>query len=294
MRLTSGPRNGVHGMDNSSEIVAAESTPAMKPPDSLLIKALRSDWSFNILSVLIGLALWSVTARYLNSTLVPGPAKVWLATVHLLRFGDVDGFTISQHIEASLIRILAGFGLACVLGIPLGLWMGLCPSVYARTRAVIEPIRFIPPIAWIPMAIVILIGFSRYVFLIWLGAFFPIWINTMVGVGRVNEIHMNVAKVFGASKWTRIRKVVIPSVMPDIFSGMRVALGMAWMCIVAAEMIGGESVGVGRLILKYAELMELGPVISGMLIIGVIGFAMNEILLIVEKKMFKWRWEVSL
>ncbi len=243
---------------------------------------------------MIALALWAVVARFLHTVLVPGPAKVWYATIDLLRFGDVDGFTISQHIIASMIRILAGFGLACALGIPLGLWMGLCPSLYARTRAVIEPIRFIPPIAWIPMAIVILSGFSRYVFLIWLGAFFPIWINTLVGVGRVNEVHMNVAKVFGASKWTRIRKIVIPSVMPDIISGMRVGLGMAWMCIVAAEMIGGESVGVGRLILKYAELLELGPVISGMLIIGVIGFAMNEILLIIEKKMFKWRWEVSL
>ncbi len=280
-------------MDDAPEI-AAGSAPDIKPRNSMLIKALRSDWAYNILSVSIALILWAVVARMLHSILVPGPEKVWQATIELIRFGDVDGFTISQHIVASMIRILAGFGLAGALGIPLGLWMGLCPSVYARTRAVIEPIRFIPPIAWIPMAIVILVGFSRYVFLIWLGAFFPIWINTMVGVGRVNEIHMNVAKVFGANKWTRIRKIVIPSVMPDIFSGMRVALGMAWMCIVAAEMIGGESVGVGRLILKYAELLQLGPVIAGMLIIGVIGFAMNEILLMVEKKMFKWRWEVSL
>ena len=193
-----------------------------------------------------------------------------------------------------MIRILAGFGLACLMGIPLGLWMGLCPKVYARSRAVIEPIRFIPPIAWIPMAIVILVGFSRYVFLIWLGAFFPIWLNTMVGVGRVNEVHMNMAKVFGADKWTRIRKIVIPAVMPDIISGMRVALGMAWMCIVAAEMIGGEPIGIGCLIIKYGELLQLAPVIVGMLVIGILGFIMNEILLIAEKMMFKWRWEVSL
>jgi NitT/TauT family transport system permease protein len=105
---------------------------------------------------------------------------------------------------------------------------------------------------------------------------------------------MNVAKVFGAGKNTRVTKIVVPSVLPDITSGMRVGLGMAWMCIVAAEMIGGEAVGVGRLILKYAELLQLAPVISGMLIIGVIGFLMNEILLQVEKRMFRWRWEVSL
>ncbi len=281
-------------MENPQEIATGSPLATTKTPILSLFKTLWSDSAYNIYAIAIFVAMWSAVAYIANSPFIPGPTEVWHSTVKLFRVGDVDGFTLTQHITASMIRILAGFGLACVVAIPLGLWMGLCPKVYARTRAVIEPIRFIPPIAWIPMAIVILVGFSRYVFLIWLGAFFPIWTNTLVGIGRVNEVHMNVAKVFGADRWTMIRKIVLPSVMPDIISGMRVGLGVAWMCIVAAEMIGGEPVGVGCLIIKYAELLQLAPVISGMLVIGILGFIMNEMLLIAERKMFKWRAEVSI
>jgi len=278
----------------SLEVVESKVAVVAKTPSNALHKILKHDIAFNTVNVFFALVLWTIVAMVVNSPFVPTPIKVWNATLRLIQFGDIEGFTLSKHITASIIRILCGFGLSCVLGIPLGILMGLFPKLYTRTRAVIEPIRFIPPIAWIPMSIVILVGFSRYVFLIWLGAFFPIWINTLVGVGRVNQVYMNVAKVFGAGKNIRVTKIVVPSVLPDITSGMRVGLGMAWMCIVAAEMIGGEAVGVGRLILKYAELLQLAPVISGMLIIGVIGFLMNEILLQVEKRMFKWRWEVSL
>jgi ABC-type nitrate/sulfonate/bicarbonate transport system permease component len=282
------------GNDPSLEIAESKTAVAPKNLSQVFLKIVKHDMAFNAVNVFFALVLWTIVGMIVNSPFVPVPAKVWKATLTLIQFGDIEGFTLSKHITASIIRILAGFGLACLLGVPLGILMGLFPRLYTRTRAVIEPIRFIPPIAWIPMSIVILVGFSRYVFLIWLGAFFPIWINTLVGVGRVNQVYMNVAKVFGGDKKTRITKIVVPSVLPDITSGMRVGLGMAWMCIVAAEMIGGEAVGVGRLILKYAELLQLAPVISGMLIIGIIGFLMNEILLKVEKRMFRWRWEVSL
>jgi len=144
------------------------------------------------------------------------------------------------------------------------------------------------------MAIVLLVGFGRYVFLIWLGAFFPIFITTLLSVTRVNPVHVNVAKVFGAKRSYIIRKIVIPSVLPDIATGMRVGLGIAWMCIVAAEMIGGEMVGIGRLILKYAELLRMGEIIVGMLVIGIIGFIMNEIFIMVENRLFRWRSEVSI
>jgi NitT/TauT family transport system permease protein len=144
------------------------------------------------------------------------------------------------------------------------------------------------------MAIVLLVGFSRYAFLIWLGAFFPIFINTLLSVAKVNPIHVNVAKVNGASRYFIIRKIVFPSVLPDIAAGMRIGLGIAWMCIVAAEMIGGEMVGVGRLILKYAELIRMSEIIVGMLLIGVIGFIMNEIFIWVERRIFRWRWEVEI
>lgn len=249
---------------------------------------------YNLFSLIVVGILWSLLSYWQSSPYFPPLSDIWEAFIRLSTAGDIEGIPLHQHIWGSLVRIFAGFLAACVLGIPLGLAMGLWPKLYNRTRSIIEPIRFIPPIAWIPMAIVFLVGFSRYVFLIWLGAFFPIFITTLLSVTRVNPVHVNVAKVFGAKRLYIIRKIVLPSVLPDIATGMRVGLGIAWMCIVAAEMIGGEMIGVGRLILKYAELMRMSEIIVGMLVIGVIGFLMNEIFIIVESGVFRWRSEISI
>lgn len=251
-------------------------------------------FGYNILSILVVAVLWTLFSMWQNSIFYPSVPQIWAAFINLCQHGDVEGINLSAHIWASVLRILAGFSAACVLGIPLGLIMGLYPKFYECTRSVIEPIRFIPPIAWIPVAIVLLVGFSRYAFLIWLGAFFPIFITTLLSVTNVNPVHINVAKVFGASRFFIIRKIIVPSVLPEIAAGMRVGLGVAWMCIVAAEMIGGEMVGIGRMILKYAELIRMSEIIVGMLVIGVIGFIMNEIFLVFEKRIFRWRSEVSI
>ena len=249
---------------------------------------------YNCLSILVVVILWSLFSAWQDSPFFPPPSDIWRAFIQLVSSGDVEGINLGTHIWWSLVRIFAGFAAACVLGIPLGLLMGLWPKIYNRTRAIIEPVRFIPPIAWIPMAIVLLVGFSRYAFLIWLGAFFPIFINTLLSVTRVSPIHVNVVKVFGAPRSYIIRKIIIPSVLPDIATGMRVGLGIAWMCIVAAEMIGGEMIGIGRLIMKYAELMRMSEIIVGMLVIGIIGFIMNEIFIVIERWVFRWRSEISI
>jgi len=249
---------------------------------------------YNVLSLVAVVIAWTIFSRWQNSIYFPSPRAIWTAFIGLSTRGDIEGIWLGLHVWKSLVRIFAGFAAACVLGIPLGLLMGLYPKLYNRTRSVIEPVRFIPPIAWIPVAIVLLAGFSRYAFIIWLGAFFPIFITTLLSVTRVNPIHVNVAKVCGASRFFIIRKIVLPSVLPDISTGMRVGLGIAWMCIVAAEMIGGEMVGIGRLILKYAELQRMGEIVVGMLVIGIIGFIMNEIFIIVERRVFRWRSEISI
>ncbi len=248
----------------------------------------------NILVLLGFIGLWQVAATMVNSPFFADVIETAEAFINLVKYGDIQGYSLPTHIGASLIRIGAGFALACLIGIPLGLVMGLYSFIYEGAKSVIEPIRFIPPIAWIPLTIVLLYGFSRYAFLVWLGAFFPILINTLTSIPRVNPIHINVARVYGADRSYVIRHIVIPSVLPEVFAGMRVGIGVGWMCIVAAEMIGGEMIGLGRLILKYAELpgQYPGEIIVGMLLIGFIGLIMNEALIQIEKRLFKWRWEV--
>ena len=248
----------------------------------------------NLVAGLVVLAVWQVATWLVRSVFFPSPYQVLRAMADLWINGDVTGNSLLTHIRWSLLRLLAGFSMGVVLGVPLGLVMGLYKPLYTGTRAALEPFRFIPPIAWIPLTIVLLSGFSRYVFLIWLGAFFPIFVATLVGVPRVELIHKNVAKVHGAGRWYILTRVVIPSVLPDILGGMRVGMGTAWMTIVAAEMSGGETTGLGRMMVNYAELLRIPEIVVGMILIGVLGFLMNEVLIRIEKRVFRWRWEVSL
>jgi NitT/TauT family transport system permease protein len=249
---------------------------------------------WNIASLVLALLVWQVAAVLVASPFFPVPMRIVDAFIQLATRGDTLGHSLWAHSWASVERVLVGFGLGVLLGVPLGLLMGLYPKLYAGTRSVIEPLRFIPPIAWIPLAIIFFSGLSRFAFLIFLGAFFPIFTSTLVGVARVEPIHRKVGVVHGASKFWTLRNVVVPTVMPDIMAGMRVGLGTAWLTIVAAELAGGISTGLGRMMTNYAELLMVPHVIVGMLIIGLLGFLMNEILLLVEKRLFRWRWQVTL
>lgn len=261
---------------------------------SLVVGMRLTTVGWNIVAVSVALCLWQLADEVVASPFFPGPFKVVQAFVRLAVNGDISGISLWTHAWASIERVLVGFALGVLGGVPLGLLMGLYPKVYARTRSVLEPFRFIPPIAWIPLAIIFFSGLTRFAFLILLGAFFPIFTSTLVGVARVEPIHRKVGLVHGASKLWILFHVVVPTVMPDILAGMRVGLGAAWLTIVAAELAGGISTGLGRMMTNYAELVQVPQVIVGMLLIGFIGFLMNEILLLIEKYLFRWRWQVTL
>lgn len=233
--------------------------------------------------------IWQLTARTAHSSFFPGPASVVNAYRDILSGGDVQGISLWAHIWASLIRVLAGFAAAAVSGVAIGMVLGLKRPLYDATKSILEPLRFIPPIAWIPLAIVLLSGFTRYAFIIWIGAFFPILVATMAGIQRVSPLLVDVSKAFGARRPFIILRVVTPGALPEIVAGMRIGLGVGWMCIVAAEMIGGENVGLGRLMMNYADLLRVDMVIVGMITIGLIGYVTNEVLLLIEQRLFAWR-----
>ena len=249
---------------------------------------------WNIAALGAALVFWQMLATAVGSKFFPGPFRIADAFILLATRGDTFGHSLITHSWASLHRVLVGFAFGLAFGIPIGLLMGLYPRLYASTRAVLEPFRFIPPIAWIPLAIIFFSGLTRFAFLIFLGAFFPVFTATAVGVARVEPIHRKVAMVYGASKTWILLHIVIPTVLPDIMGGMRVALGTAWLTIVAAELAGGISTGLGRMMMNYAELVQIPEIIVGMVLIGAIGFAMNEVVLLIEKRLFRWRWQVSL
>lgn len=244
--------------------------------------------------VILFILLWSLFVQLAHSSYIPTPVGVAKAIAHLVVKGDFEGYSLWRHAWASFVRVLSGFSLALIMGVILGLLMGLFPILYDTTKVIIEPIRFIPPLAWIPVAIVLMRGFSRYVFIIWLGAFFPIFISVLASIPSVDPILKDVIKVYGGTRFDIIRKNIFPSIMPEILSGAKIGLGVSWMCIVAAEMIGGENVGLGRLILKYADLLKTNEIVVGMLLIGIIGYLSNEVMLRLEKYLFRWRTNMTL
>ncbi len=264
--------------------------PRPRPRNSQAAK----DVAVNAAFLLVLLVVWQLVSAVMRTSFVPGPLVVFQAFVTLAVRGDYQHVALWRHCLASLERLLAGFAAGVILGVPLGLLMGIVPWLARGSRATIESFRFIPPIAWIPLAIILLSGFERYVFLIFLGAFFPVYTATAAGVARVEMKHRDVAKVHGASRAWIVRHVVVPSILPDIIAGMRVAFGVAWMTIVAAEMAGGESIGIARMMINYAEVLQVAPIVVGMILIAAMGLLGNELLLLLEQRLFRWRWAVAL
>lgn len=243
-----------------------------------------------IVPVLILIVLWQLIAYFTRTSLV----DVGSALIRLVTDGDSEGHLLIEHVQMSLTRVTIGFVFAAATAIPLGIAIGRYRLVDSVLGPVVEAMRPIPPIAWIPLAILLfrsnLLG--AQVFIIWVGAFFPILINTTTGVRRTEPVHIDSAKTFGASELQILSKIVVPSAGPEIFAGFRIGFGIGWMCLVAAEMIGG-GLGLGYLVLIMQQVGQTGAVISSMLLIGLIGFLISYFFLIIEKRLLKWRQTVS-
>jgi NitT/TauT family transport system permease protein len=250
--------------------------------------------AFNVVALAAFLGIWEGASVALRSSFLPGPWVVAQTFAGLLVEGDIQGYTLVYHAYVSLYRVFLGFAASCLTAIPLGIAFGLWRPLYLGTRIVSEPLRFIPPLAWIPLAILFFKGLGRYVFLIWVGAFFPLFILTMNAVGAASPAFVDVARVFGASRRFIAFKVIVPSALPQIVGAMRAVMSPAWMCIVAAEMIAAELLGLGQMIFNYATLLRMDVVIAGMISIGVLGLLLNEAFMLIERALFRYRQEIRL
>lgn len=245
-----------------------------------------------ILPIIILIIIWQMISTLARISL----ADVIESFIRLALVGDSEGNLLSTHIFASLFRVVLGFSLAIATAIPIGIIIGRYRLANSVFGPVIEAMRPIPPIAWIPLSLLLFSGnpIAARAFIIWIGAFFPILINTTTGVKRTEPVHVDVAKTLGASERQILGKIVIPSAGPEIFAGLRIGFGIGWMCLVAAEMIGGEGVGgLGYLVWIMQQVGDTGAVISSMFLIGLIGFLFTFLFLYIEKQLLKWRQSVS-
>ncbi len=235
---------------------------------------------------LFGLALvcWELAVRSSGQSLVPAPSAVLTSLLELTRKG-----ILLQDTADSMRRVLIGFSIASVSGITLGFAMGSIALMNLAFSPFLEFLRPIPPIAWIPLAMTIFgLGDQSACFVIFIGAFYPVLTNTLLGVREVPRMYLDAATLLGCRGWRLYRSIVWPAALPSIFAGLRVGLGFAWMCVVAAEMIAAES-GLGYEIQLNRQLLRLDRVVVGMIMIGVVGFAMNRLLARLEMLLLPWR-----
>jgi NitT/TauT family transport system permease protein len=217
----------------------------------------------------------------------PTPWQVVTGTGELLRDG-----TLWEHIGASLLRVGSGFGLALVVGVPLGLWMGRVAGAYRTLNPLFQILRPISPIAWIPIAILWFgVGNASPIYLIFISSVFPMVVQTTAGVHTIERRYLRAAENFGVSRATLFRRVVIPAVLPQVIVGMRIGLGVAWLVVVAAEMIALRS-GLGYLIIDSRNAgNRYDLVIAGMIIIGLIGLLLDAGMRLLEGlRSVQWRY----
>jgi NitT/TauT family transport system permease protein len=240
------------------------------------------------LAVLIALiALWWIVVVRTESVIFPTPLQVVTGTLELAEDG-----TLWEHIGASLFRVGTGFGLAAAVAIPLGLWMGRVDGAYITLNPIFQILRPISPIAWIPLAILWFgVGNLSPIFLIFIASVFPMIVQTAAGVHTIERRYLRAAENFGVSKTVLFRQVIIPAVLPEIIVGMRISLGVAWLVVVAAEMIALRS-GLGYLIMDSRNAgNRYDLVIAGMIIIGIIGLILDAVMRKLEGlKSVRWRY----
>jgi len=239
-----------------------------------------------ILSILLAVVVWQIIG-WLGAFprhLLPWPTSVVSSLVNLSISGE-----LASHILTSLLRVAVGFFVAAASAVPLGIAIGWSKVVESLAEPILEIIRPIPPIAWIPIAMLWFgLGFKPAVFLIFIGAFFPILINTVAGVRGTSKVLVEAVRTLGASDRDILVKVVTPSSIPSIVAGLRIGVGVGWMCLVAAEMAGASS-GLGYMVIYYSGILETSSVMVGMLAIGAIGYAMSYAIARVERRLLRWR-----
>jgi NitT/TauT family transport system permease protein len=250
------------------------------------MRRLKDSWSaLTVLAALI--ALWWIVVAVSGSAIFPTPLAVVTGALELVKNGS-----LWRHIGASLLRVGVGFGLAVCAAVPLGLWMGWVRGAYQTLNPLVQILRPISPIAWIPIAILWFgVGNASPIYLIFISSVFPMIVQTIVGVHTIEKRYLRAAENFSVSRRTLFARVVIPAVLPQVLVGMRIGLGVAWLVVVAAEMIALHS-GLGYMIIDSRNAgNRYDLVIAGMIIIGLIGLSLDGIMRMLERaRWVRWRY----
>ena len=271
-----------------------------------LWKYIRLNWlrvALGCASMVIFVAAWWLYSNYLHAEWpfegrAPSSSMDYLPDPHQVIDAFFDSFAnkdpvshlyMASHIYASLKRIFFGFVLAFALGVPLGLLIGRSKNVEAFGKPIVEFFRPIPPLAWVPIFLIALKFFWGPIAIVFLGIFFPILLNVTFGARSVEPVLIDAARTLGANRSRLFSKVVLPFTFPYMMTGIKVGLGVGWMCIVAAEMLGAVGGGVGYYIYNMAYQAGMYErMYAGMLVIGLLSVLTTGVAGVIERRLYKW------
>ncbi|MCQ0988745.1 ABC transporter permease subunit [Jiella marina] len=232
---------------------------------------------------------WLVTALGLVKPLfVPSPQAILSKFVDILTAG-FTGTPLWEHAGISAARVFGAFLLACAIGVPLGLAMGMSPLVRGIFDPPIEFYRPIPPLAYLPLMIIWFgIGEVSKVLLIFLSVFAPVALGAKAGVRSAAIEQIHAAYSFGASRWQVLRYVILPSALPEILTAMRIGIGFGWTTLVAAEMVAATK-GIGYMVLTASQFLQTATVIMGIIVIAAIAYAFDLLMRFIERRVVPWK-----
>jgi ABC-type nitrate/sulfonate/bicarbonate transport system permease component len=243
----------------------------------------------NFILLIVLLALWQFASRVWIPSIDPHMAVLMPApsTVAVTAAGMIASGELFYHLIASLKREAMAF-LFATSAIPLGIAMGWWRPIYNQVNPIMEILRPIPPLAWIPLSILWFgIGDEQNEFIIFLGIFFPILVNTIVGVKNIDPILIRAARSLGAPERQLLVRIVFIGALPQIITGVRIGLGVGWMALVAAELVGASS-GLGFIINDARSMLRTDIIIVGMLAIGVVGLLIDTAILALGRRLLPW------
>jgi NitT/TauT family transport system permease protein len=247
-----------------------------------------------MLALVVPLALllgWHLAVKAGMTRLIPSPADVAEYMVDFAVGGiwdDAFSATLHIHLFASMTRVYGGFALAALVAVPLGLLIGRNEQVRALLDPFLQLMRPIPVTAWLPLSMILFgLGPRSAFFLVFLGAFYPILLNTVFGVRSVEKRLFEAASMLGCSGTAQFFRVVLPASLPSIFTGLRLGLGLAWFVIVVGEMTGVPQ-GLGAVIMDGRTLSRTELVICGMIVIGIAGFISDRIVVAIMNRLLRW------
>lgn len=246
-------------------------------------------WYIKLILPAAAVALWEIIAILMNNAFIlPRVENVF--AVFMTPFADLFGSgSLLGNAWVSIYRVTIGFLIASAIAVPLGVILGRYRFWENFSDGLIQILRPIPPMAWVPLSLAWFgIGLTSIEFIIIIGCIFPILVSTIDGVKRVRKSWLETARIYQANSRQVLVKVVFPAAGPAVWSGLRVGFGIAWMSVVAAEMMPGAVSGLGYLIMYSYNFGQVSVIIAGMIAIGIIGICMDQFFKMISRKYFSW------